>query len=47
MKAVKCDQRLPPLNAVHFKYKAVAKWVSRADIKTLTQDDYVAMFRES
>ena len=46
MEAVEYDARLPPLDAVHFKHKAVAKGVSRANIKNFTHGDYVAMFRE-
>ena len=46
MEAVEYDPRLPPLDAVHFKHKAVAKGVSRTNIKNFTHDDYVAMFRE-
>ena len=46
MEAVEYDPWLPPLDAVHFKHKAVAKRVSRANIKTFTHDDYIAMFCE-
>ena len=46
MEAVEYDQRRPPLDGVHFKHKAVAKGVSRANIKNFTHDDYVAMCRE-
>ena len=46
MEAVEYDPRLPPLEQVHFKHKAVAKGVSRANIKNFTHEEYVAMFRE-
>ena len=44
IEAVEYNSRLPPLDEVHFKHKAVAKGVSRANIKNFTYDDYVAMF---
>ena len=33
------------MQAPHVKLKAVAKGITRANIRTLTHEDYVAMFR--
>ena len=46
MEAMEYDPRRLPLDAVHFKHKAVAKGVSLPNIKNFTHDDYVAMSRE-
>ena len=46
LEAVQYDPRLPPLDAVHSKHKAITKAVSRANMTNFTHDDYVAMFRE-
>ena len=39
------DPRLPPV-PVHLKNKAVAKGITRANIKRFTHEDYLTMFRE-
>ena len=39
------DPRLPPLPVI-LKHKAVAKGISRANIKRFSHEDYLTMFRE-
>ena len=47
MDAEEYDPRLPvEPEPVQQRHKAVAKEVSRANIKRFTHDDYVTMFRE-
>ena len=45
MDAEEYDPRLP-VESVQLRHKAVAKGVSRANLKRLTHDEYVTMFRE-
>ena len=45
MDAEEYDQRLP-VEPVQLRHKAVAKGVSRANIKRFTHEEYVTMFRE-